>query len=159
MTKTETNNWIEKVGKPAYDAIAEMVAAAQVDYERLQELLDRQEADRLDDADTEELNKLIAAAGDCTSEEDAWQRIDEDPLEIEVGGWWSQGFKPEASEYRILLTTGGPAVRIVGGLDDGQPRTAALEVQDWGKPWTEFRTDREGEEVLLTYARRFYFGD
>jgi hypothetical protein len=32
-----------------------------------------------------------------------------------------------------------------------------LEVQDWGKPWTEHYCGPNGMETLLTYARQFCF--
>ena len=51
-------------------------------------------------------------------EEDAGRRIQEDPLSVLVrSGWHSPGEKMEAAEYEILLSTGGPATRIVGDLD------------------------------------------
>lgn len=75
-------------------------------------------------------------------------------------------------EYRILLCTGGPAVQIVGKLSEhGEPETACLQIQDWFLPWTDYRPlapkDANGEvncvgdaeEILLAYARQFYFGE
>jgi hypothetical protein len=55
------------------------------------------------------------------------------------------------------LTTGGPAVRIIGELDGGEVESARLEVQDWGTPWTEHCTTGDDNEALLSYARCFYF--
>ena len=64
----------------------------------------------------------------------------------------------EAAEFCILLTTGGPAVRIRGELDEyNEPRRAWLEVQDWFLPWTEYVC--ADSDVLLNYARCFYFGE
>lgn len=167
---TTTDNWVENVGKPAFDAIREMVAALQVDWDRLNEL--RQEwldwaggapdlwADANPD-DADELAELEDAAGDCEDEDDARQRIDEDPLSIELGGWWALGSEPEPTEYLILLATGGPAVRIIGALGQRkEPVTARLEVQDWFKPWTEYRSgDDDHDEILGAYVACFYFGD
>ena len=60
---------------------------------------------------------------------------------------------------RILLCTGGPAVRIRGDLGAySEPNTAELEYQDWFTPWERLPTDSADEEILLTYARSFYFG-
>src|SRR6266436_6720207 len=39
------------------------------------------------------------------------------------------------AEFQILLCTGGPACRIIGDLDGGDPTTARLEYQDWFTPW------------------------
>ena len=163
MTTTETN-WAEKIGKPTFDALAEMVAAIGVDWDRLEELKEARaesasslEADDMAEDDVTELDELEEAAGDCEDEYAARERIQEDPLSIEVGGWWSPGAKAEASEFRILLGTGGPATRIVGDLDEhSQPTSARLEVQDWFKPWTQFNCD---EDILLAYCQEFYFGE
>lgn len=89
------------------------------------------------------------------------ERILEDPLSVEVRtDWHTPGEDEKPTEYCILLCTGGPAVRIVGDLDDLQcPDTAKLEYQDWFTTWTRYgNTTDEEDEALLTYARQFYFG-
>jgi hypothetical protein len=170
-------DWSEKIGKPAYEIIAEMVAALRCDYERLQQL--RDERDNYEPApigvgdpaahtatwaeanhhDAEELADLEAAAGDCSDRDAAEQRIQEGALSVEVrSGWTTPGEEMEAEEFKILLSTGGPAVQIAGDLNDhGEPSRARLEVQDWFKPWTEYVPADQG--VLLAYARCFYFGE
>jgi hypothetical protein len=94
---------------------------------------------------------------------EAQQAIDEDPLSIEVRhGWKGVGGEDEGpEEYRILLTTGGPAVRIRGKLDQYcQPEDDIyLEVQDWFIPWRAIDLETEDREVLREYARCFYYGD
>lgn len=106
----------------------------------------------------------------ATAIEEAEQAIHEDALSIEVrSGWYSPGAPhadTEPAEYRILLCTGGPAVQVVGDLGEfGEPETARLQVQDWFQPWTDFcptmnaAGDVTPEEVLLDYARCFYFGE
>jgi hypothetical protein len=41
----------------------------------------------------------------------------------------------------------------------GEPTRARLETQDWGTPWTEYRGAwGGGADVLLAYARQFYYG-
>jgi hypothetical protein len=101
---------------------------------------------------------------DVESREGALQNILEDPLSIEVrSGWTVLGQGLVAEEFNILLATGGPAVRIVGELDQyKEPARAWLEVQDWFTPWTEYTGGYDGGrymETLLTYARCFYFGE
>lgn len=95
-------------------------------------------------------------------EEQARQEIQEDPLSIQVrGDWYTPGEdKPDPSEFEILLCTGGPAVRIRGELDGGQPDRAWIEYQDWGTPWTQlFNLSDEQQEALMQYCGQFYFGD
>lgn len=61
-------------------------------------------------------------------------------------------------EYKILLCTGGPAVRIVGELNTaGMPESACLEYQDWGTPWTEYRLTSQEEDVLVEFASEFNY--
>lgn len=159
MSTTTERDWVEEVGKPAFAAIEEMVAAVTLDWERFEELKEISEDPETKYSeweDREEFEELREAAGDCSDEDDARERIEQDPLSVELGGWWSPGSEPEATEYRILLSTGGPAVRIVGDLTGYyEPATARLEVQGWFKPWTEHPCD---DDVLLEYASRVYLG-
>jgi hypothetical protein len=97
-------------------------------------------------------------------EEKARQAIAEDPLEISVrSDWHTPGDKDlrKPSEYLILLCTGGPAVRIIGDLNEHQePESARLQFQDWFTPWEPLLPLEDGEhEALLTYAQQFYFGE
>ena len=99
--------------------------------------------------------------GEEIDEETARERIQEDPLSVEVrSDWHEPGSKDDKpTEYKILLCTGGPAVRIIGELDEHQqPDTAQLEYQDWFTPWVRYaNTSSEEDEALLTYARQFYY--
>lgn len=82
------------------------------------------------------------------------ERISEDPLSVQVrSGWKDLGEELEPEEYAILLCTGGPAVRIIGELDKGEPSNARIEYQDWGTSWTEYFPAPEETGALLTYAR------
>lgn len=94
----------------------------------------------------------------------ARQWIEEAPLSVRVrAGWFTPG-APESMEiedYKILLTTGGPALRIIGTLGphnepDDWPR---LEYQDWGTPWTEYLPARKNREALQKFASVFWYGD
>lgn len=168
------------IGRAAYVAIDEMVTALNVDYARLEELREERQAflDQLAESESatergrvsdefkewkeayeDELKELDAASNDCADREEAERRIHEDALSIEVRtGWYSIGERPDSFEFFILLTIGGPAVRIMGELDDNrEPARAWLEVQDWFQPWTEY--EDADESVLLDYARCFYFGE
>ena len=179
---------LQAIGKNAYESIRDMVAALECDYDRLEELRDERAAhgaaiaeateeheseqteetadalaeaiDESNDWETdnaEELNELEEAAGDCESREDAEKRIQEDPLSIRIFGERTNG-EWEADRFEILLSTGGPAVRIRGELDgNAEPDRAWLETQDWGTPWTQyFPAD---QDTLLTYSRCFHFGE
>jgi hypothetical protein len=61
-------------------------------------------------------------------------------------------------EFQILLSTGGPALRIVGDLNNYlEPCRARLQHQDWGTPWTEWLLG--DDEALLWFARLFWYGE
>jgi hypothetical protein len=91
-------------------------------------------------------------------EEDARDAILEDPLSVQVrSGWTTPGDTMEAEEYEILLCTGGPAVRIVGTLNNRYPDSAHLEYQDWFTPWARFNTTDSEEAALVDYASEFCF--
>ena len=114
-----------------------------------------------DEDNREELSELKAAAGDCTSQEEARQRILDDALDVQVrSGWVPPGHDETGScdEFQILLCTGGPAVRIMGRLTNNYPSRAWLEYQDWGTPWTQ-AYNVIGRDTLLAYCHQFYFGD
>jgi len=107
------------------------------------------------------------AGGDEGAREDAERAIHEDALSVEVrSGWRSpSAMNDSPNEYRICLCTGGPAVQMIGELDEhGEPETARLQVQDWFTPWTDVAPEdpddnAEPEEIMLVYARCHYFGE
>lgn len=166
----------EEQAKAQLASIRDMIAALDCDYDRLEELRgerttwvkndggDDDEQSRTEGEwaaefpdEAEELAELEAAAGDCEDQDAARQRIDEDPLSIEVrSDWTGLGDPLTADEFCILLCTGGPACRIVGDLSGDEPTSARLEHQDWGTPWTEY-FEAGAEDVLLAYARQFLF--
>lgn len=94
-------------------------------------------------------------------EDEIRQEIEEDPLSVNVRtDWTSIGYKFKQSEFQILLCTGGPAVRIIGELNDyNEPISAKIEYQDWFTPWEEYPIDEEQENKVIDYCRCFYFGD
>ena len=173
---------LQDIGRGAAECIADMVAAVECDYDRLEELreeradwLKENPGKYLDPNDpraaagahwalafpdeAEELADLSQAAGDCTDREDAEQRIHADPLSIELTGTWSLGETPVADRAVILLGTGGPAVRLVCELDAHlEPHRAWIEAQDWGTPWTAVHGGVDSD-ALLTYCQQFYFGE
>ena len=112
-----------------------------------------------------ELAELESAANgtgnECASRDDAEQQIHEDPLSLELRtGWYTPGRDADTApaQFRLLLTTGGPAVQIIGDLDEhGQPSNPRLEVQDWGTPWTVAWLTAEDKAALQTYCEQFCF--
>jgi hypothetical protein len=88
-------------------------------------------------------------------EDNALQQILEYPLSVQFrSDWHNPDEKPEDAEFEILLTTGGPAVKIVGDLNsDGEPCRAWLEYQDWFVPWKEYFGEMRDSRYLLEFAQ------
>lgn len=106
----------------------------------------------------------VRAAEEACDDDDIREQILESPLSIEVrSGWYcpgAEGKERAPEEYRILLSTGGPASQIVGALGIyGEPETARLEVQDWGTPWVELTLSDEDAVSLLAWVSVFWFGE
>lgn len=106
-----------------------------------------------------ELERLEPSGG--RPYEEAIQRIYEDPLSVEVrSGWVSVSDYPgPAGEFLVLLSTGGPATRLIGELDTFSPVSVRLEYQDWGIPWTDYPLSPEDEAVVLQYCQQIWFGE
>ena len=103
-----------------------------------------------------------ACGADCPHDVDeAQEAIRDDALSVDVRTDWHCVGAVEAAKpthYKILLCWGGPAVQIVGTLDDfNQPDSARLQYQDWFTEWTDYPLTQEEEETLLKYAQQFYF--
>jgi hypothetical protein len=171
-----------------YGSICEMVAALNCDYERLEELSDERadlQSEATDDTNVvideardalrdwdanhgDELESLRLAATldghfQQTHADAVRERIQESVLSVEVRSAWYNPGDPDCrdmapEEFQILLTTGGPALRLCGELDEHcQPTRAVLQFQDWGTPWTDYYTG--DMDTLLAFASCFYFGE
>lgn len=94
---------------------------------------------------------------DETAMDKARFAILEDALEALVRSDWvnpgSENFP--VAEFSILLATGGPACRLIGTLDRGEPDSVTMEWQDWGTPWTPVRLTQEEQDACLEYAGVF----
>ena len=155
------DNHAEQQARAQLRAIREMIAAADIDWQRLEELRDMaqeekenpEDGNKLDIEEREELAELEEQAGEYASQEEAEEAIYNNPLDIQYrSGWASSAEDLEPEEFSILLCTGGPAVRIVGELGNhGEPCRAWLEYQDWGTPWTMLF---DGQSDALEYAQR-----
>ena len=119
-----------------------------------------------------EMIRAVEAAresGDDDAIDAAHTAIHEAPLSVEVrSDWYTPGSRLNADpvEYLILLSWGGPSLRITGRLNAyDEPETAGLEYQDWGTPWTRYHPapseplfDTHSADVLA-FAQQFYFGE
>src|SRR5262245_54352216 len=115
--------------------------------------------------DTEDLDP--DGDGYRKARDDIDERMREGVLSVQVRSGWHNPGSDDASdvEYEILLTTGGPALRVWGELDGyGGAENAQLQMQDWGVPWREvwpceLNEMDEAREALLWFANLFYLGE
>ena len=116
-------------------------------------------------AQYESIKEMIGALLNSNDDtrDDAEQTIQEDALSVEVKSDWhtpGDNENSKATEYNILLCTGGPAVRIIGDLNEYlEPETAQIEHQDWFTAWEQYPLTNEEQGTLLVYARCFWFGE
>jgi hypothetical protein len=110
-----------------------------------------------------EMIDALRKAQSDSERESAQTVIYEDPLSVEVrSDWHTVGAGPVgASEFKIDLCTGGPAVRIVGDLNrHDEPESATVQYQDWFTPWhTLHGLTNEQHDAVLEYCRQFYFAE
>ena len=72
--------------------------------------------------------------------------------------WQTPGFHPLPGDFQILISTGGPALRVLGELDENsRPSRFWIEHQDWGTPWTLW--PHAEAYALDWFCGLFWFGD
>ena len=175
MSHDKDKSWAEELGKIYADDIARMVEALESPFtsentsaaelaEAWAEATGEDESayngsEEQRAAAFEHLNADKRSRGWSDRAEEALEAIQEAALSVAVRpDWTSLDEKMTPTEFLVLLTTGGPAVRIRGELDrHGEPDRAWLEVQDWGKPWTEYLGPNPAAlaDACLAYARCF----
>jgi hypothetical protein len=142
MDNTKHDNLME-IGKGAYGALLDLLADYENPYRhhtdnQVHQLLNLEDDEEITDDHREQL----ADEDPEQIKDDAEQAIHDDPLEITYrSGWFNinDGMPEKPEEFCVLLTTGGPAVRIMGELDEhGNITRAYMQVQDWGTAWTDY---------------------
>ena len=81
------------------------------------------------------------------------------PLSVTVrSGWYVPGTaEGKPIEFCILMSTGGPALRIFGELDQYDcPCDPVMQWQDWFQPWQTLEHDNDA--ALEWFCGCFYFG-
>lgn len=177
-TETHKQDPAESQARAQVASIVDMVAALDVDYDRLEELRDERDAlreefdalpentgvdfdrwvrsqDRLTSEECDELTELEEQAGDCADADDAQQRIYDDALSVEYrSDWQSPGEDLTPAEFRIVLCTGGPHVEIQGEMDNGDVTRVRVLYKDWGTSGELFDFDRD---AVTRYCQSFVY--
>ena len=96
----------------------------------------------------ENIQELYQAMDDPEVEQDKMNEIidelESEPLSIQV-----------KRQLEILLSTGGPATRILYDIDS---EAVHYQFQDWFQPWTSAQLTAAQEDMLLEHVQRTYGG-
>ena len=97
---------------------------------------------------------------DFDSQDQLRESVLNSALSVEFrSGWYSSPEdETKAEEFKILLSTGGPALRVIGELDDYGPVNPKLQYKDWGTPWIDFEITEDQQKALNWFCNCFYFG-
>ena len=98
---------------------------------------------------------------DYEKQEEIKENILNSALSVEFrSGWTSNPNELEIEEFKILLTWGGPALRVIGELNQyKEPENIKMQFQDWGTFWTDFEITEEQQKALNWFCSCFYFGE
>tara|TARA_Y100000401_G_C8251555_1_gene188432 strand:+ start:95 stop:517 length:423 start_codon:yes stop_codon:yes gene_type:complete len=77
-------------------------------------------------------------------------------------GWYSELYDRvrigEPAEFKILISWGGPALRVIGEIEENFAINPKLQYQGWGTPWTDFKITENQQDALNWFCNCFYFG-
>ena len=96
---------------------------------------------------------------DFKSQDELRESILNSALSIQFRSGWEtfkEDFKP--TEFKILLSWGGPALRVIGEISENFAVNPKLQYQDWGTPWIDFEITEEQQDALNWFCNCFYFG-
>ena len=82
------------------------------------------------------------------------------PASVQVrSGWHDSPSNFKAEHFKIELSGGGPATRIIGELDNNcHVWSVQPQHQNWGTPWTDLLLDKEQTDAVMWFANLFYYG-
>mgnify|MGYP003138070875 CR=1 FL=1 len=82
-------------------------------------------------------------------------------LSVQVrSGWTSLNESFEPQEFNILLSWGGPSLRIIGDLNEyKEPENPVMQFQDWFTKWEDLKINSYQYDALVWYCSQFYYGE
>ena len=106
-------------------------------------------------------NLNVTCDEDYEKQEKIKESILNSALSVEFrSGWTSNPNDIELEQFKILLTWGGPALRVIGDLNQyKEPKNVKMQYQDWGTFWTDFEITENQQEALNWFCNCFYFGE
>ena len=105
-------------------------------------------------------DQQLQESNDYNQQDELRESILNSALSVEFRSGWYSSLDDELvpEEFKILLTWGGPALRIIGELDNYGPVNPKLQFQDWGTPWTDLEITEDQQDALNWFCNCFYFG-
>jgi len=105
-------------------------------------------------------DQLFEKINDYDAQDQLRESVLNSALSVEFRSGWYSSLDDELvpEEFKILLSWGGPALRIIGELDNYGPVNPKLQFQDWGTPWTDFEITEDQQDALNWFCNCFYFG-
>ena len=81
-------------------------------------------------------------------------------LSVEFRSGWYSSLDDELvpEEFKILLSWGGPSLRIIGEIEENFAVNPKLQYQDWGTLWTDLEITEDQQDALNWFCNCFYFG-
>ena len=96
---------------------------------------------------------------DFDSQDELRENVLNSALSVEFRSGWETHYENfKAKQFKILLSWGGPALRIIGELEDYGPVNPKLQYQDWGTLWTDLEITKDQQNALNWFCNCFYFG-
>jgi hypothetical protein len=105
-------------------------------------------------------DQQLQDSNDYNQQDELRESILNSALSVEFrSGWSTNPEQLEIEEFKILLSWGGPALRVIGDLDQyKQPENIKMQFQDWGTPWTDFEITESQQKALNWFCDCFYCG-
>ena len=105
-------------------------------------------------------DQQLQESNDYNQQDELRESVLNSALSVEFRSGWYSSLDDELvpEEFKILLTWGGPALRIIGELDNYGPVNPKLQYQDWGTAWTDFEITEDQRKALNWFCNCFYFG-
>ena len=108
-------------------------------------------------------DQQLQESNDYNQQDELRESVLNSALSIQFrSGWYSSLYDRvrigQPAEFKILLSWGGPALRVIGELNDYGPVNPKLQYQDWGTSWTDYEITEDQEEALNWFCNCFYLG-
>ena len=108
-------------------------------------------------------DQQLQESNDYNQQDELRESVLNSALSIQFrSGWYSSLYDRvrigQPAEFKILLSWGGPALRIIGEIEENFSINPKLQYKDWGTPWIDFEITEDQQKALNWFCNCFYFG-